>query len=204
NLPYIQRAHTAMKAAYDIQQATGAESILLYLLLDAGLPKMSYGVATVAYAPKGIDWNDGHGVKVWDVGVSDDIISQEQVKIVQSSRFDDEITSGRPTMNLRISRQHFDPYRQLKPTSKPALTPQQNLDEQLFALVNPIVISERRGVADAQEAKMALSLIEQGANVNATDNNDTPLLRSSTTGHLGVMRVLLVDEPIKLFENKLA
>ena len=190
-LSHIQRAHTAMKASYDLYKATGAESILMYLLLDAGLPKITFSVATVAYAPKGRDWNDGHGVQVWDVQTSSELFSQEQVTIIRSSRFDDESSSGTPSIHLPISRQRFDPYHQKESASKPVLTPQQNLDNQLFVLVSPIVTSEKRGLADRQEADLALSLIEQGANVHATDDDETPLLMAARNGHLGVMRVLL-------------
>jgi hypothetical protein len=190
-LSHIQRAHTAMRAAYDVYRATRAESILMYLLLDAGLPKITFSVAAVAYAPNGRDWNDGHGVQVWDVQTSSDIFSQEQVAVIQSSRFDDGRSSGTPSIHLPISMQRFGPYYQEESASKPVLTPQQNLDKQLFVLVSPIVTSEKRGLADRQGADLALSLIEQGANVNARDDDETPLLMAARTGHLGVMRVLL-------------
>jgi hypothetical protein len=175
-----QRAHTAIKAALDIQRATRAEAILLYLSLGEDLPKISYSVAAVAYAPSGKDWNDGAGVQVWDVEVSDVKVKSEAIRLaIQARQAGSDTALPIPTI-----------YRRDYVADTPAkAASESSLDAQLFELLDAIIVEGEREHPYTVEA--AGNLIERGANVNARDHGQTPFLRAAQNGHLQVMRLLM-------------
>lgn len=175
-----QRAHTAMKAALDIQRATGAESVLLYLSLGEDLPKIFYSAAMVAYSPAGRDWNDGAGVQVWDVEVSDVQVDPEAIRLAQEAkRLDSNVALPIPMMY----RKDYVPGR------TPPANGQKSLEAQLFERVDNFILEEDKEHPYNVEA--AKALIERGANVNARDDGQTPLIRAAQRGHIEVAKVLL-------------
>lgn len=185
-----QRAHTAMKAAYEIQKATGAESVLLYLALGEDLPKLSSSVATVAYAPQGRDWNDGAGTQVWDVEVSDVQVDPEAIKVAE------QVRKTRSNVALPIPQIYRRDYlfggtpASSKTTSHTS-SQHTSLDSQLFELMDRIIATEAGETEHPYNVEAAKRLIAQGANVNARDHNQTPLIRAAQNGHIQIMRVLL-------------
>lgn len=175
-----RRAHTAMKAAMDIQRATGAEGVLLYLALGEDLPKISYSVATVAYAPAGMEWSKGAGVKVWEVEVSDVVVSPEAIRLAQQTK-----RSG-SNVSLPIPIIYRKAYVPGGPT--PAGR-EKSADARLFELLSGIIVTGETEHPHNVEA--ARKVIAQGANVNARDHGQTPLMRAAQNGHIRVMEVLL-------------
>lgn len=175
-----QRAHTAMKAAVDIQRATGAAGVLLYLALGEDLPKISYSVATVAYAPAGMEWSKGAGVKVWEVEVSDVEVSSEAIRLaVQTKRSGSNVSLPIPMI-----------YRKAYVPGAPNPAGREvSADARLFELLsNTIVNGETEHPHNVEAAR---KVIAQGANVNARDHGQTPLMRAAQNGHIRVMEVLL-------------
>ena len=175
-----QRAHTAMKAAMDIQRATGAEGVLLYLALGEDLPKISYSVATVAYAPAGMEWSKGAGVKVWEVEVSDVEVSPEAIRLaVQTKR------SG-SNMSLPIPMIYRKAY---VPGAPNPAGREKSPEARLFELLSNIIVTGETEHPHNVEA--ARKVIAQGADVNARDHGQTPLMRAAQNGHIRVIGVLL-------------
>jgi ankyrin repeat protein len=77
-------------------------------------------------------------------------------------------------------------YTQLTPTNKSA-----ELTQQLFSLIGNIVPTDAGVEEDPNNVAAAQRLIEQGADVNASDIGQTVLHRAAQNGHIKVMKLLL-------------
>ncbi|PYS93096.1 MAG: hypothetical protein DMF64_06075 [Acidobacteria bacterium] len=93
-------------------------------------------------------------------------------------------------MILRHGEPVWTPTPTVYATLKPA-SAQIELNKQLFSLIDNIVATDGGEKEDPANVEAAKKLVLQGADVNARDIGQTPLIRAAQNGHIKVMRALL-------------